>query len=121
MSLEIATAVCPHCEQELPLSAFYPSSKVRGGASSNTRCAECCRKAANENNRRRRAEMGDEAFRRYQRLSANRSRARTGNKRAKRTQRIYGRALRRLKDLHPEEFEHLRKLIEREVEEEEDA
>ena len=104
--IELAEKTCLQCGETKGMAEFYRD--VRKADGRHTYCKPCARARAKENAARRRAVMGEEAWRELQRSIVAKSRARPeGRNQSRAYQRARGRALQRLADLHRSEYERL--------------
>lgn len=111
MNLSLAMKRCSTCGEELPLSSFYKrTSGSRDGRRSN--CRTCERKRIDEYQARKRAEIGEEAWREKAAESVRRHRATDDGRRSSRLQvRAYKEAERRLRAAHRAEFDALYRIV----------
>lgn len=101
----LATKTCSRCGETKPLTAFHRHSRMLDGRRSD--CAECARALTKLYQERKRAEIGDEAWREMTRLKVREHRERTGNERGKAYDRARYRASEALIRAHHSEFERL--------------
>lgn len=102
-AVELAEKRCSRCERVLPLSQFYRDKSMRDGHAS--QCKECNKRAVSAWQERKRAEMGDEAWRARNREQVRRARQNPAVKeRGRRSVRARAAALERLRERHEREF-----------------
>lgn len=76
--LVLTVQTCTRCGEEKPLSAFYVNRSSASGRRSD--CGECVKASVKAYQKRKRAEMGDDAWREKVREGVARSRARGATK-----------------------------------------
>lgn len=99
------TKRCTACGRDLPVSDFPPRSSTDPRLRSE--CRACARERIRANQERRRAEIGDDAYRAEQRERTRRSRARNGGAAEKAYSRARRRATQTLIARHRDEFDQL--------------
>lgn len=107
----VAVKRCTKCEETKPLTEFHRQSKSPDGRC--WHCKPCTLDRIRRNAERRRAEMGEDAWREYRRQTQRRHRERTGNLNGKKIDRARRQAIAALIENHRDEFEHLRLLAKR--------
>jgi hypothetical protein len=99
---------CPKCGQTKVASDFYRNRSNSNGLSSE--CKPCTQERVAASAKRRRAEMGEEAWKEHVRRTTERSRERRGMKRERVYSRAQYQARQELIDAHREEYEARLKL-----------
>lgn len=100
-----ALKTCRKCKRTLNLSEFHRNKRMRDGL--RNECKDCARDATRASVARRRAEMGDEAFRARQRENTSRHRERNGPESDRRQRMAYQAAMAALRERHRKEFDRL--------------
>ncbi len=101
-ALELSEFTCRVCGVTKPASEFGVSSRRHG-----YRCKLCDAERVKKYLARKRVEMGDEAFREWQRQKVARSRAKSGHAYSREYNRARWAAILALIEAHPKEFEEL--------------
>ena len=101
-TLKVTSKGCSRCEEIKPLSQFYRNRGTKDGRQSH--CAACSLAATIEQQKRKRAEMGEVAWLESRRINTANSRARTGNETGKATGRARTQAHIRLAEMYPKPF-----------------
>lgn len=94
---------CSRCGEVKPASEFHRQRTTKTGLHS--RCKQCATEATQESIERRKNEMGEEAWRAYQKTVVKRSRERTGDVSNKLSMKAQWAALARLRERHRAEYE----------------
>lgn len=105
MTLELATKTCTKCAETKPLTEFHRNQRHADGLSSS--CKECNRADSAQRTARRRAAMGEDAWRSHVAAVVAKHRAKTGNAMGKQYRRDTYAAQQALIDRHRREYEHL--------------
>lgn len=96
---------CTKCDTVKPLSEFHRNKTAVDGR--HAWCKPCSRQYQRERQAKAREEMGEEAWLVSRAAITRRHRERTGNATGKAYERARRAALEALRELHPNEFEHL--------------
>lgn len=103
--LMVASKFCSRCQRLKSLSEFHRDRSRSDGR--HATCKACLCEAVRQWQEKRRAEIGDDAFRAEQRATSQRHRERTGNETGKQYSRARTAAIAKLIELHRGEFKRL--------------
>lgn len=105
-TVELIVKVCTKCGEEKPLSEFYRDAKAPDGRS--WTCKKCDKARVIASQQRRRAEIGEEAWRAKRKAIVDKHRSTPeGRRKARLHSRARDEALSRLAKAHPREFRAL--------------
>ncbi len=109
-AVTLVTKACRDCGEEKPASEFHRDPRNKDGLHSY--CKGCNKRRVRASQEARRAELGDEEYRRRQAQMVRRSRLNPDvRERSRLASRVAYEALRRLRENHRDEYERLLALV----------